>query len=290
VRIQGYNGPLVITGGVTADNNGLFVVNSGSTITFSGKPLNLGSRTFWSDSGGISVLAVAGNTWADTLCAGGGIRCEVPDALPAAAALHIGVWYSPSATLNLNGNDQTTSKLFVDTTVPGTRTITSVAPAVLTVNQGLGTNTLFDGKFIGAVSLLKLGAGTLTLTNAATSTMGGFVVSNGTLVVGSDGTFGPNSTNIVVGGTGTLTLSNSVSIANSATVKMPAPGTSTAKISLSAGVNESVGWLFYGNEMQRVGTYGSTSSGANHKDDTHFSGTGVLRVLHDNSGTMISIL
>ena len=60
-------------------------------------------------------------------------------------------------------------------------------------------------------------------------------------------------------------------------------------INLSAGVNERVGWLFYGNKMQRVGTYGSSSSSAYHKDDTHFSGNGVLRVLHDNSGTLITV-
>jgi autotransporter-associated beta strand protein len=289
VRIQGYNGPLVFTGGVTADNNGLFVVNSGSVITFIEKPLNLGTRTFWSDSGGVSVLAVAGNTWGDTLCAGGGIRCEVPDALPPTTSLQMGVGYSPSGTLNLNGHNQTVGKLFTGTPNPAVRIITSTTPALLTVNQS--AHTLTDTRFTGAVSLLKLGAGTLTLTNAATSTTGSFSVSNGTLAVASDGTFGNNSTNIVVGGTGTLALSNSVAIADSATVTMPDEGVSTAKISLAAGVNEKVGWLFLGDKMMRAGVYGSSGSPAplGNQDNDHFSGTGVLTVLHDRSGTVISI-
>jgi len=287
VRIQGYNGPLVISGGVTADNSGLFVANSGSVITFNGLPLNLGTRTFWSDSGGVSVLAVAGNTWGDTLCAGGGIRCEVPNALPAATSLQMGVGYSPGATLNLSGNSQTIGRLFVGTPNPGVRTITSATPAVLTVNQS--GNSLIDTRFTGAVGLLKLGAGNLTLTNAETSTAGSFVVSNGTLTVDREGTFGANSTNIVVGGTGTLVLSNSVAIANSASVWMPAAGTATAKINLAQGVDEKVGWLFFGDQMMRVGTYGSTSSPAAVKDDEHFAGTGVLTVLRDNSGTIIKV-
>jgi hypothetical protein len=49
-------------------------------------------------------------------------------------------------------------------------------------------------------------------------------------------------------------------------------------------VNEAVGWLFYGGKMMRGGTYGSTDSPAEHKDNTHFAGSGVLTVLHDQAG------
>ncbi len=289
VRIQGYNGPLVFTGGVTSDNNGLFVVNSGSVITFKDQPLNLGTRTFWSDSGGVSVLAVAGNTWTDTVCAGGGIRCEVADALPPTATLRLGIGtYRPDGKLDLNGFNQTCSQLYIGSPLSGPRSITSATAALLTVNQNV--NTLYDGVFTGAASLLKLGTGTLTITNAFTSTAGSFAVSNGTLSVTGAGTFGPNSPHIAVGGTGTLVLSNSVAIADSATVQMPAAGVATAKIALAAGVNEKVGWLFFGEKMQRVGTYGATASPALYKDDEHFSGTGILTVLRDNSGTVIRVL
>ncbi|HPS07133.1 MAG TPA: autotransporter-associated beta strand repeat-containing protein [Kiritimatiellia bacterium] len=288
VRFNNNGNPLVVSGGVTADNNGLFVINAGATVTFTDKPLNLGTRTFWADSGGTTVLAVPGNTWGDTMLAGGTLRCEVPNALPPSSMLRLGVWYSPSGTLDLRGNDQTVGKFYLETSVSASRTVTSATPACLTVNQN--DNTLIDARFTGAVSLLKAGSGTLTLTNAFTSTTGSFTVTNGTLAVTRDGTFGPNSTNIFVLGAGTLALSNSVAIADTATVWMPPAGVSTAKINLNDGVNEKVGWLFYGGKMQRAGTYGSSSSSAAHKDDTLFAGKGVLTVRFSKSGTLFSLL
>jgi autotransporter-associated beta strand protein len=285
VRFSVGTGALVLSGGATADNNGLFVVNSSTLFTVKDKPLNLGSRTFWADSGGATVLAVASNIWGDALIAGGVFRCEVPNALPPLSAAHLGVWYSPAGTLDLNGNDQTVSRFYLDCPIAATRTVTSATPAWLTVNQN--SDSLVDARFTGAVSLLKLGTGALTLTNAVTTTSGSFAVSNGTLAVAFNGTFGPNCTNVVVGGTGTLVLSNSVAIADLASVFMPSAATATAKISLGTGVNETIGRLYYGEKMKRVGTYGSSSSGAFNKDDTHFSGTGVLTVTRDHSGMLV---
>jgi len=285
IRIQGYNGPLTFTGGITADNNGLFVINSGTVITFSEKPLNLGTRTYWSDSGGVSVLAVASNTWADALCAGGGIRCDVPNALPASASMRIGIWYSPSGTLNLNGCDQTTSKLYVDTSNPGNRIIISATPAQLTVNQS--ADTVVDAKFTGAVSLLKLGSGNLTLTNAMNDTTGSFVVSNGTLTVGNNGTLGSNSTNIMVCGTGTLALNKSTAISDTATLSIADGG---AQLYLATDVNETVGYLVINDVNMPVATYGATGSGAQIIDDTHFAGDGILTVLRSHRPSTVIIV
>ena len=279
-------GVLNITGGVTGASP-FFVVNAQGTIAFTTTPLNLGGGIFHTDSGGLTILGVASNVWATTVFTGGTLRMDVANALPTNSALRVGgIWYGPSCTLNLNGFDQTVATLERAEPTPGTIVITSATPAKLTVNQS--ANTGYDGMFSGYVSLLKLGTGTLTITNASTSTAGSFTVSNGTLVVGGPfGTLGNNSTNVVVGGTGTLALSNSFTIANSATVKLPATGTATAKITLAAGVNETIGWLYYGGKMRSVGTYGSTGSAAVYKDDTHFSGAGVLTVLRDKSGLML---
>jgi autotransporter-associated beta strand protein len=275
-----------ITGGMLAPTAPQVVINASGTINITTTPFNLGNGVFWTDASGLTVLGVSGNTWGTTMLTGGSMRMDAVNALPTNSALRVGgIWYGPSCTLNLNGFDQTVATLERAEPTPGTIVITSATPATLTVNQSATTG--WDGKFTGAVSLLKLGSGTLTITNASTSTAGSFIVSNGTLVVARDGTLGNNSTNIVVGGTGTLALSNSFTIANSATVKLPAIGTATAKITLAAGVNETIGWLYYGGKMRSVGTYGSTGSAAVYKDDTHFSGTGVLTVLHDKSGLML---
>jgi len=239
--------------------------------------------------GGSVILAVAGNTFASMEAGGTEFRTDVPFAWPASVSLTQGSSGSPSSVLNFNGNDQAVGTLKTSYNEGSLRLTYSAAPMTLTVNQN--SDTIYNAMITGAVSIVKLGTGNLSLTNAFNTTSGGFTVSNGTLTISTPGSLGPNSTNIVVGGTGTLKLAttNPSALADSATVKMPSAGTATAKINLAAGVEETVGWLIYGNRMQRAGTHGSTSSGATYKDDTHFSGSGVLRVLHDNAGTFFSL-
>jgi len=47
--------------------------------------------------------------------------------------------------------------------------------------------------------------------------------------------------------------------------------------------------LIFGGKMMRAGTYGASGSAAIYKDSTHFSGSGMLTVLHDNAGTLFSL-
>ena len=284
-----YTGALAVEGGMAVgggDSGGALVINSGTATYFRNKPLLIGTKNFYTDSGGLTIVAVSNNVWGETQVMSGTLRLDVANALPE-APLRLGVDYGPGGTVDLNGCDQTVNKLYLGTAKAAVRTITSATPACLTVNQS--ANTIFDARFTGAVSLRKLGSGTLTLTNAFSTTMGGFNVSSGTLAVAFNGTLGPNATNVVVGGAGTLARSNSVAIADSAVVLMPAANVATAKICLGPGVNETVGGLFYGDKMRRAGTYGSTGSAAANKDDTHFAGTGVLTVLHDKSGTFVQM-
>jgi hypothetical protein len=92
-----------------------------------------------------------------------------------------------------------------------------------------------------------------------------------------------------VAGTGKLALSNSVAIADTATVSMPANGINTAKIHLADNVTETVGFLNFGTISKYANTYGSSESTAAIKDDDHFTGKGVLRVLFDRTATRIII-
>jgi len=275
---------LEITGGV--DGTGFTAGPvSGGTLRFSQKPVTA-AAVDCNCPGGNVILSVGNNQFTSLLSGGGYFRVDVPNAWPATVAFTVGTSYAPGSVNDLNGNNQTVGTLMTGESSANKRIIYSVAPATLTVNQSASSE--YNGSFTGAVSLVKLETGSLLLTGTNT-TFGGFTVSNGTLTVSNQGTFGPNSTNIVVGGTGTLLLSNSVAIADSATVLMPAAGVGTAKISLASGVSEKVGWLFYGEKMQRAGTYGAQGSGAGNMDDTHFSGSGLLRVLFDNAGTVITL-
>ncbi len=281
------NGCWEITGGV--DGAGFVCTAvSGSYIRFSEKPITTSSFTCHTYGGSV-ILAVAGNTFTTVEAGGTELRTDVPFAWPANASLIQGSSGSSSSVLNFNGNDQAVGSLRADYNNSSTRITYSAAPMTLTVNQS--SATIYNAMITGAVSIVKLGTGSLSLTNAFNTTSGGFSVSNGTLAVSDGGSFGPNSTNIVVDGTGVLSLvsTHPSMVADTATVSMPAAGVGTAKINLASGVNETVGWLFYGDRMQRAGTHGSTGSAATYKDDTHFTGTGVLTVLHDNAGTMLSL-
>ena len=281
-RIRVNGGSFDIVGGVVGSS--LVVgANGGTFMRISEKPILTSSLTAHSAGGGI-LLAVTNNTFTSLEVGGSYLRTDLPGVLPPTVTLQQGAGSAKSSLIDLNGNDQTVGQFKTGWSGPETRILYSLAPATLTVNQS--GNSEYNGSLTGAVTLVKTGTGALTLAGT-NSTYGSFVVSNGTLLVNNIGTFGPNSTNIVVGGTGALTLSNSVAIADSAVVAMPAVGISTAKITLAAGVNEKVGWLFYGDKMQRVGTYGAAGSGATHIDNTHFVGSGLLTVLRDNSGTML---
>lgn len=282
-RILCNSGSLDIIGGVTGGQL-VLGANGTSYIRVAEKPINIGGGAFYAHTGSLIILGVANNTWGQLEVSGNYLRTDVAQALAPAGALLLGSG-SPSG-VNLNGNNQTVGRLDCAATSPGTRLIYSATPATLTVNQN--ANSVFNGALTGQVSLVKGGSYNLLLSNTNT-TYGSFIVSNGTLTVSATGVLGANSTSLLVGGTGTLVLSNSVAIANSATVSMPASGVSTAKISLAAGVDEAVGQLYFGGKQRRVGTYGSTSSAASVKDDTHFAGTGILTVLRDDFGTLISV-
>lgn len=282
-RIKCNSGSLDLAGGITGSQ--LVMGADGNTfIRVAEKPINIGGSTFYAHTGSLIILAVSNNVYGTLEVSGHYVRTDVDNALAPAGVITVGS--SATSGVNLNGTKQTIGRLVCTATSAGTRIVFSTAPATLTIDQN-ATST-FNGSITGALDVVKLNTGSLILSNTNT-TYGSFCVSNGALIVSSTGTLGANSTNIVVGGAGTLTLSNSVAIANAATVRMPASGVDTAKISLAADVNEAVGQLYFGGKQRRAGTYGSTSSAAAVKDDTHFSGAGILTVLRDDFGTVISV-
>ena len=62
-----------------------------------------------------------------------------------------------------------------------------------------------------------------------------------------------------------------------------------AKVSLAAGVNEAVGTLYFGDKQKPANTYGASGSGAGVINDEHFSGAGILTVLHGNGGLIFQV-
>ena len=271
--ITGTNGTLTVRGG------GAIVINS---------RISIGSMSITRNDAGTCTLNSTNNVWNNTGIAQGTLILGVPDALPSTTRLSIGKSYpGNNAIFDLNGKHQHVAGL-AETYAAGTTTqrIISAAPATLIVSNDTANTFGASGSSIeGAVTLVKAGTNTLTLTGTNT-TSGAFIVSNGTLTVSATGTFGANSTNITVAA-GTLTLQNSNAIADSAALRIANGG--GAKVNLEAGVNESVGTLYFGDKQKRASTYGATDSGAAVIDDAHFSGKGILTVRHGNGGTLIRL-
>ena len=250
---------------------------------------NLGGQALNRDDAGTFIVNSTSNLWGTTSINQGIVKLGVSEALPMTTlSIGKGSGVNNNAVLDLNGKSQTIASLVEQHFYPsnGTQRIISTLPATLIVNNtNVSTFGTTNSVIEGAVSLVKANTGTLVLTGTNINS-GAYIVSNGTLVVSATGSFGVNSTNVVVAA-GTLTLSNSVAISDTAVVRIANGG--VAKVNLAAGVNEAVGRLFFGSDPKRAGTYGATGSGAGVINDEHFSvlGTGILTVLHGNGGTII---
>lgn len=179
---------LNIKGGIVlTDGTGrqLVLNPGGSTVNITDNAVNLGpSGTFYFDQSGLVTLGVTGNVWSRTIVGGGGtMRMMAANVLPSTAVLQMGVAYNTSAsTLDLNGFDQTVSRLEQSTATPGV--VTSSTAATFTVNQS--SSGYFHGQITGQVKLVKQGGTTLQLGGNSTHT-GNTVVQGGTLEINSVG-------------------------------------------------------------------------------------------------------
>ena len=240
------------------------------------------------DTGGTLLLS-ANNTWlGNTWIRCGTIKLGIDHALPTGSVLRLGLGASQTgvtnSTLDLAGFNQRVAGV-TDVGTDNRHLVTNTEDAFSTLTINNTAAYTFSGEFTGNLDIVKTGASTLTLSGVS-STSGGLIVSNGNLVVSTSGSLGSNSTNITVAA-GTLTLQNSAALADEASLRIADGG--GAKVDLAAGVNESVGYLYFGDKLRMGGSYGATGSGARTIDDEHFAGSGILTVRHGNGGTLIRL-
>lgn len=302
-RIGVDGGNLTLNGRILRANstyNPMLVLNPGTGYLIVSNTIDIGSTGLLNcHSAGTVIFCATNCTWGSSQIQYGGIaRLGVDEGMSYGKRVTMGHNDSGNVGngwLDLYGYKQTIGGLleFGNAASKLNNIITNGRPSsasTLTVSQSAGVSDVFGGRLTGALNLVKTGAANSVLTLWGTNTLTGTVtVDGGSLVLSATGTLGANITNVVLAGTGTLTLSNSVAIADAATVMMPKSDINTAKINLASGVNELVSRLIFGDKMQRTGTYGSSTSGAAVKDDTHFLGTGILTVLRDNSGTLLRL-
>ncbi len=289
------NGPVGLASGVTGCS--LSSEPQPGTELFVSNTVNLGTgdyQVLGIYTQGVVNICSRGNNWAYFwIQQGGTARLGVDDALPTDKDVRLGWTSGTLGTWDLAGFDQTVGGLTVYGTAFTLRNnvITNSAPSslsTLTLDQAAGVSNAFPGRIVGAVHLVKAGAAdSQLLLQDVNEFSGTATVAGGKLVLaGGAGSLGDACTNVVVDA-GTLTVQNSSAISDNAVLMLTSGG--GAKVDLAEGVNETVGCLFVDDEMRRVGTYGSRNSAAKYKDDALFSGTGVLTVRKDRSGTLIKV-
>jgi autotransporter-associated beta strand protein len=234
------NNTLTLSG--TADNGNLLLIVTAGTVVL--------AKTSSSSVHAVSVLTISGGT--AQLAGSGGDQIYDLN----------GVTVN-SGTFDLNGQSETIDTLSGNGTVDD---VSGAGSSALTVGINNGSST-FSGVIkntTGAVSLIKSGNGTLTLTGN-NSYSGGTTISQGTLVVGSNTALG--SGNITMNG-GALqasgsgqTLANPVILAN---------GTTSTFTSASGGDLALNGNLSGSGNVTKNGTFSMDLAGA---DNSQFSGT-----------------
>lgn len=269
--------------------------DSGTTVLNS--RLAMPSAGISRDDSGTLVIRSPSNVVSSIAFLQGNIVLEVEEPFASTPSLSIGKNSDTNpankSTLNLNGHSVTLGRItdahgdaYNGTPNEGYQRILCTAPSRLTVDGSSASSYARVGSIMsGPLTLIKTGTATFTLgqTNAFS---GAFVLSNGVFAVTASGSLGTGATNVVVAG-GTLSLSNDTALCAAANVTFSAGGSGV--IDLPAGVDVKVYTLWYGEDQKYAGTYGSGVSGARYKDDSRFSGAGVLTVAHGNGGTAMLI-
>ena len=237
--------------------------------------LDIASYLGFVDGGTLEVFAES-NVCTYVSLSQGTLRLQTNGALAAYTDIRMGT-SSDSAKSNfnaifdLNGHDQTISRLQEQNVGHGgTRRVMSATEATLTVcgstDCSFGSASQYGvGTISGALSLVKDGASTWTLTG--TNTFTGSVTVKG----------------------GTLALGNDAAIPRDATLKIDAGDGSAGIVSIDNGVECCVKYLEIGGEVQKPGIYGGDESPAAQRRLGCFSGAGVLRVRRGLGGFILMV-
>jgi len=174
---------LIVNGNVTAGGGGYtgtsFLRGIGAGVL--NGTINLPAGSVTKTDTGTWTINSTGNTWLNTGISVGTLKTGIANALPSAAVVTMGQNDVNAATFDLNGFNQTIAGLASNPatgTNANNKIVTSATPATLTINQA--RNSTFGGMLSGPLTIVKSGAGTLTLANNNTST-GGYTLAGGTL-------------------------------------------------------------------------------------------------------------
>ena len=199
-------------------------------------------------------------------------------------------FYAKTGVFDLNGHDVELGGINLASASAFGR-LTSATPARFTHrwNGAQSDLTNFD---IGGEVTFVFNAKTKNLNiDAPMSTMGGLVVTNGTLTMTANASWlNPTNATVFVGGPndGRLVIGKSKTFAKTMDFDLREQGV----LELANGVRQRCRQLYLDGaaEPAELGTWGATGSGAQHVDDSHFAGTGVLDVRGDKPLGLLLLL
>lgn len=257
-------------------------------LTVLSKLTGAGALNVNCDSGFV-ILSNAGNDyagdttiatlWAGSSGATGKLKLGASEVIPHGAGKG-NVVLNAGATLDLNGFSETVNGL---SSVAATALVTnsSLTASTLTVGANDATSS-YAGRLGGAVSLVKTGAGTLTLAAPCGHT-GPTTVSAGTLALGGACTIASAAVEVRRGATLSFVDGDAFGGASSVSELFVGEEGATAgaqgRLSIPAGVEVTVLHFAIDGRFKKAGTWGATGSGAAFADDAIFAGGGTLRVL-----------
>ena len=275
------------SGTVTSFESGLTaeqmfrIYGTGGTMRFSGSPLVEPSTLSLEGTNQAFVFAVASNDVNEIVMALPHNRLEYAVDNAAYWSQRNGVGHAPVLVVSSNSviDVKNTYQCFSAVTLPETASITGEAGAVFRTIVQAG-DCRWAGAVEGAVTLSKGGGNTMHLDAVSTST-GDLICNNGALQINSRGSWA--GTNIVISAEATAAkpayrfgIYNSNAFANGRKTVLSLSG--FAQMRIGEGVRQKVKRLEIEGRAVSVGTWGSSASDAENKDDVHFDGTGVLDV------------
>ncbi|MBQ2631339.1 MAG: hypothetical protein IJG13_16805 [Kiritimatiellae bacterium] len=255
-------------------------VTFGGDTVFNG-PINLrgapSRRTFWLGAGHTATLCVPGSTWGDdtSFSSSGTLVCGAAGVLDPDRAMM--VCYENAAStdhntvLDLNGFDQSTTRIWHYFTVNASSkpyfTVRSATPATLTMTYA--GDSAAAVKFLGRASYTHAGAGTYTIWNQYSDTLGTLYVPQGCVKLSGGAGWGGA---VDVGSAGTLVFESGagLNISDRSVVNVSAGG----KLDIAAGVALTCGKLTVDDVELAAGV---TYTKANHAD--FISGDGSITVV-----------
>ncbi|MGN0853545.1 MAG: autotransporter-associated beta strand repeat-containing protein [Kiritimatiellia bacterium] len=251
--------------GFSAGQRGFYLREGGVARFYS--RLDLGNAFFHQTDYNKTYFHAPGNRWSRLTMQVGRVCCCTNDAL-APATVEMGQTYGAHSfhpVLDLGGFDQTITALVMAESIDtSTQTVTSDAPATLTVSNEVDTTTLrMQCRIAGAITLRKKGAGTWTF-GAQNLSTGNVEVVEGTLKLTADDT-------LPAGTESMLTI---------------APG---ANIVLDEGVSASVAYATCGGRALKAGVYCGAGGTGTRLDAFIGAGGGSLTVTRGVNGFMIIV-